>query len=201
MIDVTEVLELHASTVEIWHQQDVDNTYTGVWQIICQQHIFNFQLWHQEDIARSPTATDTQIADVKRNIDRLNQARNDHIEKIDDWITAELQRLQIACGPNTRLNTETPGSAIDRLSIMSLRLYHYQEQLERTDVDEAHIHKVQARIEMCTNQRDDLARSLTELLSDIKSGQRMHKTYRQMKMYNDPSLNPYLYKPGAITAS
>lgn len=194
MIDVGDVLRLHESTVAQWHQQPISNEYAGVMSLICQQHIFNFELWHQEDIARSRDVTNDQIAQVKREIDRLNQARNDHIEKIDDWLTVELGNREVQPQEDARLNTETPGSAIDRLSIMSLRLFHYEEQLEREDVDEEHTARVRQRISCCIEQRRDLSQSLRELLQDIESGCRLHKTYRQMKMYNDPSLNPYLYK-------
>lgn len=194
MIDVNAVLGLHEETVALWHKQAISNEYEGVLQLVCQQHIFNYELWHQEDIARSKDVTDEQIATVKREIDRLNQARNDHIEKIDDWLTAMLNEQKVTPQDGAKLNTETPGSAVDRLSIMSLRLYHYREQLERDDVDDAHTEKVQERIALCEQQRLDLSQSLRELLEDIQAGVRIHKTYRQMKMYNDPSLNPYLYK-------
>lgn len=194
MIDVRKVTELHEQTVALWHEQPIENTYADVWQLVCQQHIFNYELWHQEDIARSPTVSDTEIATVKRAIDRLNQARNDHIEKLDDWLTAQLQHQRIVPQAGARQNTETPGSAIDRLSIMALRLYHYREQLDRTDADAEHLEKVRQRIALCEEQKADLSRSLSELLQDIVSGIKVHKTYRQMKMYNDPSLNPYLYQ-------
>ena len=197
MIDVQQVLQLHAREVARWHQRPIANEYQGILQLVCQQHIFNYELWHQEDIARSPEVSDSQIAEVKRAIDRFNQARNDHIEKLDDWLTEQLRQQQIVPQPGARQNTETPGSAIDRLSIMSLRLYHYREQLERTDADESHLVKVRQRVALCDDQRSDLSRSLVELLSDIFGGQRIHKTYRQMKMYNDPSLNPYLYQSAA----
>ena len=194
MIDVQQVLELHERTVALWHSQPIRNDCQGVMQLVCQQHIFNYELWHQEDIARSPDVSDAEIAQVKRAIDRLNQARNDHIEKLDDWLSSQLIQQQVAPAPHAKQNTETPGSAIDRLSIMALRLYHYREQLERTDTDDQHASKVGERIALCEEQRGDLSRSLTELLADILAGQRVHKTYRQMKMYNDPSLNPYLYQ-------
>ena len=138
--------------------------------------------------------TDAEIATVKREIDRLNQARNDHIEKIDDWITQQLGEAGVEPAAGAKLNTETSGSAIDRLSIMSLRLYHYREQLERDDVAKEHVDKVNARIALCEEQKKDLSQSLVELLGEIQAGTKLHKTYRQMKMYNDPSLNPYLYK-------
>ncbi len=199
MIDVQEVLKLHEQTVALWHQQPIDNACQGVMQLVCQQHIFNYELWHQEDIARSPDVSDAEIANVKRAIDRFNQARNDHIEKLDDWLTERLLDRQILPAVGAKQNTETVGSAIDRLSIMALRLYHYREQLDRTDADENHLTKVRERIALCEEQRRDLSRSLDELQQAILSGERVHKTYRQMKMYNDPSLNPYLYRSGTAS--
>ncbi len=200
MINVDEVLDLQQTTVAKWHEEPVANAYDGVLGLICQQHSFNFELWHQEDIARSEDVTDAEIATVKRKIDKLNQARNDHIEKIDDWLTEYLCAQAIEPLEGARLNTETPGSAVDRLSIMALRLYHYREQLEREDVDQDHVSLVKQRIALCEEQRRDLSQSLRELLEDIEQGRRIHKTYRQMKMYNDPTLNPYLYKNASSTA-
>ncbi|MCA9193572.1 MAG: DUF4254 domain-containing protein [Planctomycetales bacterium] len=194
MFKVNEILMLHQSTVAIWHRQSIENTYSGPLETVCQQHIFNFELWHQEDIARSPTVSDSEIANVKRAIDKLNQARNDYIEKLDDLLTEFLFDSGIRAMDLARQNTETPGSVIDRLSIMSLRLFHYQEQLERDDAEQAHIEKVAQRIELCQRQKKDLSQSLDELLDDILSGKKIHRTYRQMKMYNDPTLNPYLYQ-------
>ena len=198
MINVEEVLALHESTVALWHQRPIDNTYSGWLNLVCQQHIFNFELWHQEDIARSPSVSDSQIATVKRAIDRFNQARNDHIEKMDDWITEQLESRQIVPSLDARQNTETPGSAIDRLSIMSLRLFHYEEQLQRDDVNAEHTQRMHVRIALCRAQKCDLSQSLRELLDDLLAGRKRHKTYRQMKMYNDPSLNPYLYAPNKV---
>ncbi len=191
---VDAVLKLHADTVALWHQEPIRNAYGGVMELVCKQHTFNYELWHQEDIARSRDVTDEQIAEVKRAIDKLNQARNDHIEKLDDWLTEQLNSKGTEVADGARLNTETPGSAIDRLSIMSLRLYHYREQLDRADAGQEHLDRVQQRIDLCEEQRQDLSQSLKELLADILDGTKIHKTYRQMKMYNDPSLNPYLYK-------
>jgi hypothetical protein len=203
MIDVSAVNRLHTSTVARWHREPIDHPYgdpsnteltaSDPLPIICQQHQFNYLLWHEEDIARSPDVSDSQIASVKRNIDKYNQARNDWIEKVDDWITADLERRRVTPSPTAKLNTETPGSATDRLSIMSLRIYHLEEQLERPGIDQAHIDKVSHRLAVCRMQFADLSNSLSELLDDIYSGAKRHKTYRQMKMYNDPSLNPYLY--------
>ncbi len=201
MLDVKAVLELHAKTVADWHRGPIENSYSGILQLVCEQHRFNYELWHQEDIARSPDVSDAKIAEVKRAIDRLNQARNDHIEKVDDWLMTEIERRDIRPLPTARQNTETPGSAVDRLSIISLRIYHFREQLEREDVDADHVARVTGRLELCLRQQSDLARSLGELLADIESGQRVHRTYRQMKMYNDPTLNPFLYKSQQAIAS
>ena len=194
MISVTAITDLQHEMVERWHQRDVDNPFNGLAGVLCQQHGYNFLLWHQEDIARSPDVSDAEIAKVKRAIDRLNQQRNDWIEKIDDAITGELQEKQIVPFEGARLNTEMPGSVIDRLSILSLRMFHLREQLDRTDVNQEHRDSVRRKIFVAETQHIDLATSLEELLDDILAGRKRHKTYRQMKMYNDASLNPYLYK-------
>ncbi|MEL6109886.1 MAG: DUF4254 domain-containing protein [Planctomycetota bacterium] len=191
---VSEITRLQIDTVAAWHEGPIENAYDGFLKLVCRQHEFNYRLWHEEDVARSPTADDQKIADVKRAIDKLNQQRNDMIEKLDDAITEMLVRLKITPIADARINTETAGSAIDRLSIMSLRLYHYREQLERVDADGEHLNKVASRIDLCEQQHSDLSQSLTELLEDIFDGRKQHRTYRQMKMYNDPSLNPEIYK-------
>ncbi|MBX3423957.1 MAG: DUF4254 domain-containing protein [Pirellulaceae bacterium] len=194
LIDVGQVLELHARMVRAWQTAPMGNSDTGYLGLVCQQHRYNFELWHWEDQARSPIASDSEIAQVKRNIDRLNQLRNDYIEKLDDWLAERLAAAGIVAGPGARLNTETPGSVVDRLSIMALRIYHYEKQLERLDADEQHRQMVRKRIEICRRQQADLAQSLDELLCDMQQGRKRHQTYRQLKMYNDCTLNPFLYK-------
>lgn len=194
MLDVKRVNQLHNETVDRWHHQAIDNPYDGVWSIICKQHSFNFLLWHEEDIARSKDVSDERIAQVKRAIDGYNQQRNDWIEKVNDWLTGYLVEARISPATNARLNTETPGSVIDRLSIQSLRIYHLREQLERSDVDQQHLESVQQKIAKCLLQQQDLSNSLQELIEDIAAGRKRHQTYRQFKMYNDPTLNPALYK-------
>ena len=199
-IDVPAIVQLHTETVARWHREPIANSFDGFMQLVCQQHEFNYRLWHEEDIARSKDVSDAQIAQVKRNIDGLNQQRNDWIEKLDDRITEMLAAASVQPAEDAPINTETAGSAIDRLSIMSLRLYHYQEQLDRTDTSAEHRQKVQDRITLCQQQQSDLASSLQELLTDLFVGKKRHKTYRQMKMYNDPSLNPYLYAATKLRA-
>ena len=134
------------------------------------------------------------MAEVKRAIDGYNQHRNNWIERIDESLIQDLVAHEVRPQTDARLNTETPGSAIDRLSIMSLRIYHLKEQLNRRNVDQEHCDKVRERISRCELQTKDLSESLAELLEDIFSGKKLLKVYRQMKMYNDPTLNPYLYK-------
>jgi hypothetical protein len=207
MFDLDEILAMQIRTVAQWHHEPVTNPYAvdiergSVVAIACQQHQYNYLLWHEEDIARSPDVTDSQIANVKRNIDRYNQLRNDWIEKVDDWITDDLTSQQVQVLKDAVLATETPGSAIDRLSIISLRIYHLEEQLERTDVDESHREKVKHRLAICRLQHAELSQSLRELLENIYAGKNKHRTYRQFKMYNDPSLNPYLYNRAQLSAS
>lgn len=194
MIDVQEIVSMHRDTVDRWHSHPISNEYEGMLNDICQQHQFNFQLWHEEDKARSPDADDAVIAEVKRAIDKFNQQRNDWIEKVDDRISETLEQQGVAPAADARLNSETPGSIIDRMSIMSLRIYHMDEQAARSDASPEHLGKVQNRTAICLMQLDDLAACLSQLLDDIFAGRYRHRTYRQMKMYNDPTLNPYLYK-------
>lgn len=200
-IDIDEILGMQIRTTAAWHTSDIANMYDdgssseSLISIACQQHIYNYLLWHEEDIARSKNVSDSEIAQVKRNIDVFNQNRNDWIERIDDWITDDLIACNVSVRPDARLNTETPGSVFDRLSILSLRMFHLREQLDREDVDESHLTIVQNKLAICRLQHDELGQSLRELLEDIYSGAKRHRTYRQLKMYNDPTLNPYLYDP------
>ncbi len=175
---------------------------------ILVNHAFNFLLWHEEDLARDPDATDSVIAAVKRRIDRLNQARNDALEAIDDSITLALSELAISASSEALRNTETPGSAIDRLSILSLRIYHYADRLADTaassdssSASPASAHdnadgelrqKIARSHTLCLKQIEGLSESLGQLLADLFAGRKRHELFRQMKMYNDPSLNPVL---------
>ncbi|MHC4179002.1 MAG: DUF4254 domain-containing protein [Planctomycetota bacterium] len=196
MVDIEAITRLHRTTVERWHQHDVDDPYEGLLQVVCRQHEQNYRLWHQEDIARSPRVADAELAQVKRNIDELNQQRNDLIEQLDDFLIKELATAGIKPWPQAQLNTETPGSVIDRLSILALRIYHMQQQAGRSDATEQHRAKATARLEILHEQHADLCRSLAELLEDVFSGRKRLKVYRQFKMYNDPTMNPYLYQGG-----
>lgn len=191
---VAEITKLHWDMIVRWHSSPVDNLYEGFLSLVCQQLTYNFLLWHEEDIARSKDMPDSTIAQVKRAIDRYNQQRNDWIEKLDDWITDELDRRHVVPLADATQNTETAGSSIDRLSILSLRIYHLQEQAERTDATPEHRTSVARKLAIAVTQLQDLSRSAQDLIDDLFAGRKKHKTYRQLKMYNDPNLNPYLYQ-------
>jgi hypothetical protein len=193
MYDVARINALHQETTVRWHAEEVDQPLAGFWGVVCLQHGFNFRLWHEEDKARAPEATDARIAAVKRAIDRLNQQRNDAIEQINDCLEAELRARGVRPAADAPLNTETPGSVVDRLSILALRIFHLEEQLQRTDVDEVHHRSVAGKLAICREQQADLSLGLKQLLDDLELGRKRHKNYRQLKMYNDPTLNPYLY--------
>ncbi|MEO1495963.1 MAG: DUF4254 domain-containing protein [Planctomycetota bacterium] len=193
---VRQTLDLQATAVARWHELPLDNPYTGLLGVVCQQHQFNYQLWHEEDVARSRDVTDERIAQVKRAIDGFNQQRNDWIERIDETLIEMLEASGVSPADDAPLNTETPGSAIDRLSIMSLRVYHLREEFDREDADDAHKQKVGEKLARCAVQTEDLSGSLGQLLGDIFAAKKRLRVYRQMKMYNDPTLNPYLYKSG-----
>ena len=172
MFNVAEITQLQHEMVARWHEQEIDNPYEGLESVVCMQHGFNFLLWHEEDIARSPDVGDQRIATVKRAIDGYNQKRNDWIEKVDDWISGEIEATGVQVADHAPLNTETPGSAVDRLSIMSLRLYHMREQLDRTDVTREHLESVERKIAVCLMQHDDLSNSLQALIDDIAAGKK-----------------------------
>lgn len=201
MFDVALVTRMQRDTVVRWHGEPVDNPYEGFLQTACQQHAFNFLLWHEEDVARSPDVGDARIAQVKRAIDRYNQQRNDWIEKLDVAIDERLRETGVVVASDARQNTETPGSAIDRLSIMALRIYHLEEQTQRPDATPEHVESVQRKLAVCLIQQDDLATALDELLDDLQAGRKRHRLYRQFKMYNDPALNPYLYQARQRTSA
>lgn len=195
---VTQITDMHRDTVAVWHTTEPNNPHEGLLGTICQQHQFNYLLWHEEDLARSPDVPDKRIAAVKRAIDRYNQQRNDWIERIDEQLVQLCHGAGKQPFEGARQNTETPGSAIDRLSILALRTYHLDEQLARSDIDEVQRHKVSERLARCHAQHQDLSQSLAELLADIWAGRKILKVYRQLKMYNDPTLNPYLYRSRRI---
>jgi hypothetical protein len=148
--------------------------------------------WHFEDIIRDPHIDPVEALSLKRRIDRSNQDRTDLVEQIDSYFRLKYSDIQIL--PDARLNTESPAWAIDRLSILALKIYHMREQAERTDATAEHREKCGAKLQVLLEQQRDLSLAIDQLLDDIQAGRKYMKVYRQMKMYNDPSTNPVLYK-------
>jgi len=147
--------------------------------------------WHFEDIIRDPHIDPTEALQLKRRIDRSNQDRTDLVEQIDSYFRQKYSSVNVL--PDARINTESPAWAVDRLSILALKIYHMREQAERQDADEAHRGKCRARLNVLLEQQTDLNTAIDQLLEDIGAGRKYMKVYRQMKMYNDPATNPVLY--------
>jgi hypothetical protein len=162
---------------------------------VARQHRANYELWHIEDEARAPGATDKEIAEVKRRIDRTNQRRNDLAEELDERLIKWLETRSLP-RPEAPLHSESPGLVIDRLSILALKIYHTREEAKRHDAPEGHVERNCRRLEILEEQRADLARCLDTLWNETLAGARRFKMYRQLKMYNDPALNPAIYSGG-----
>ena len=147
--------------------------------------------WHLEDIIRDPHINPQDALAMKRRIDRSNQDRTDLVEDIDSYFRQTYSNVTPL--PDARLNTESPAWAVDRLSILALKIYHMREQVERQDASDEHRAKCQAKLNVLLEQQVDLSTAIDQLLEDIEEGRKYMKVYRQMKMYNDPSTNPVLY--------
>jgi len=201
MLSAKTIVELHDRLTDDWHRSPAaaDETVApadAFLQAVALQHRANFDLWHIEDEARTPGATDADIALVKRNIDSTNQLRNDLSEDLDSALLHWLEPQQL---PNVGapLNSESPGLMIDRLSILALKIYHTREEVERSDAAPGHSERNLERLAILETQRGDLAACLEDLWRETVDGTRQFKLYRQMKMYNDPTLNPAVYRKQA----
>lgn len=148
--------------------------------------------WHFEDIIRDPNIDPMEALVLKRRIDRSNQDRTDLVEQIDSYFRQKYSEVKVL--PDARINTESPAWAIDRLSILALKIYHMREQVERQDASKEHKDTCTAKLNVLLEQQKDLGTAIDQLLEDIQEGRKYMKVYRQMKMYNDPSTNPVLYK-------
>jgi len=147
--------------------------------------------WHMEDVIRNPNIDPREGLYWKRRIDRQNQERTDTVEFIDSYY---LQKFaDVVALADAKVNSESPAWAIDRLSILALKIYHMEQETKRTDVSKAHQDACQLKLDVLLEQRKDLSQSIDELLADIEAGKKYMKVYKQMKMYNDPNLNPVLY--------
>ena len=147
--------------------------------------------WHLEDIIRNPEIDPVEALAIKRRIDKSNQDRTDMVEYVDSYMLEKYKEVVVAA--DARLNTETPAWAIDRLSILALKIYHMGVEAKREDVSDEHRAACQKKLDVLLSQQVDLSRAIEELIEDIEAGRKYMKTYKQMKMYNDPALNPVLY--------
>src|SRR5690606_30400732 len=160
-------------------------------QLLYSKNWIDTVQWHLEDIVRDPDIEPSEGIRIKRRMDKSNQDRTDLVEKIDDWFLQEFGGVEPK--PGARINSETPAWLLDRMSILLLKIYHMKEQTLRQDVSAEHIAKCNQKLGILLEQRNDMKLAFDELIEDIGSGARRFKVYRQMKMYNDASLNPILY--------
>jgi len=195
MFSAPQITRLHDDECRLWHENPAAWTEEsdGFLQLVRVQHKANFDLWHIEDQARIPAVADTQLARAKRKIDVTNQRRNDLTEELDRALLEWLKPLALP-STDAPLHSETPGLIIDRLSILSLKMYHTNEEIDRQNAPPDHAERNRARLLILTEQRTDLAQCLDALWTDIRAQKRRFKLYRQLKMYNDPSLNPAIYR-------
>jgi hypothetical protein len=193
-LSAQRIADLQAAWTRVLHEDTSPIDLEAPWTYVEANHRMNFTIWHEEDVARRDDIGADRVRDAKRVIDRGNQARNDAMEAIDQWIS---ERIAPAL-PGAPLHSETPGMIIDRLSILALKLFHMREQAERDSADAGHRERCRQRAEVLRIQLGDLRVCLASLLSQLASGERAFRVYRQFKMYNDPTLNPQLYmrEPG-----
>ena len=199
-----DVIALHDRLLAAdgWPQRDAPAPDAPLWQWVQANHRTNSLLWAEEDLARRTTVADADIAANKRAIDRYNQARNDVTERVDELLLGALRLVDEASARSdaplstvpagARLNSETAGSMIDRLSILSLKVRAMREQTLRADVDDAHRAASRVKLDRLLQQRQDLGDCLDALVADAMAGRAYFKVYRQFKMYNDPRFNPAL---------
>ncbi len=191
MLNAHLISRMQDDATERWHRREsLASEDDSLLQLARAQHRANYDLWHEEDDARCPDAPDQRIVDVKHSIDRINQQRNDLVEQIDQLLLQE-------AGPQNNeapMHSETPGLIVDRLSILALKIYHTDEQAHRTSATPEHRAGNLERLHILEQQRADLAECLDELWHEVISGRRRFRLYRQLKMYNDPELNPAIYE-------
>lgn len=186
-----------AATVEYHRHDNIDATVENPYDEGCIEHELFMKnwidavQWHMEDIIRDPGINPVEALALKRRIDRSNQDRTDLVERIDTYFRNKY--AQVKPLPDATINTESPAWAIDRLSILALKIYHMKEEASRTDASGEHRDKCAAKLAVLLEQRKDLTTAIDQLLDDIAAGRKYMKVYCQMKMYNDPATNPVLY--------
>jgi hypothetical protein len=199
MISANQCYTIFHKSIEDYHNKDhvdtpIQNPYpvNSFEALLYHKNWIDTVQWHLEDIIRLPDINPTEALGIKRRIDKSNQDRTDRVEQIDDFFLDAFKNVTPKAG--TRINSETPAWLLDRMSILMLKIYHMQEQTERKDASAEHIAKCQLKLNILMEQKTDMQLAFDELMEDIGNGNRRFKVYRQMKMYNDASLNPMLYQ-------
>jgi hypothetical protein len=199
MLQASDCYVIFNKSIDDYHQTDnvdapIRNPYpSGSFEaLLYHKNWIDTVQWHLEDIIRLPDINPTEALGIKRRIDKSNQDRTDRVEQIDDYFLEQFKNVKPKTG--TRINSETPAWLLDRMSILMLKVYHMKEQTQRADASPEHIAKCQAKLAVLMEQKTDMQLAFDELVEDIGTGNRRFKVYRQMKMYNDASLNPMLYQ-------
>ncbi len=196
-MNATTCFTIFDTVIDTYHISDhvdspMKNPHEGIEGLLFHKSWIDTVQWHLEDIIRDPNINPEEALVIKRRIDTSNQDRTDMVEKIDDWFWSYFgAKNNLSCG---KINTESPAWVVDRLSILALKIYHMQEQVDRTDSDASHKEKVEQKLAVLLEQKEDLSLAFNQLIEDVMEGRKYMKVYRQMKMYNDESLNPVLYK-------
>jgi hypothetical protein len=193
---VIEMVPLYRPLIAVWAQQPAAPFSLPAQGLIWAHrlHLYNFRLWHVEDGVRRPGASESFIAQSKRAIDTFNQQRHAQIEQLDTWLFACLYDHNSRSRTETELHSETPGNLLDRLSILTLKVYYMGREAERQDATVVHRQTCRQRLAILEEQHDDIYTCLCRLCLDLWSGRKTFKIYRQFKMYNDPDLNPEIYR-------
>lgn len=191
LVQVKQIANLQREAIVRWKTNGLQLNQEGFLALVEENHAFNFQLWQAEDRARRDDKGYEFVYQAKREIDHCNQQRNNRMEAIDGWL---FEALEPASPQTCPVHSETPGMMIDRLSILALKVYHMDLQQKREDVDEDHRQSCERKLQTLLIQRDQLIDCLQQLIDEIKTKTRTFRVYHQFKMYNDPKLNPELYK-------
>lgn len=190
--------EIFPAVIEDYHRYDnvdqpIANPYEkgSIEYLLYLKNWIDTVQWHLEDLIRDPKIDPVAALELKRRIDRSNQERTDMVEYIDSYFLDKFKDVKVVA--DAKINTESPAWAIDRLSILALKVYHMAQETKRTDVSDKHIQECQRKLDVLLQQQQDLTTAIEELLEDMAAGRKYMKVYKQMKMYNDPELNPVLY--------
>ncbi|MBQ4913429.1 DUF4254 domain-containing protein [Maribacter sp. MMG018] len=189
--------DIFEKSIEKYHEKDdvyqsFENPYPkdDIAHLLYRKNWIDTVQWHYEDIIRDPDIEPNAALDLKRKIDASNQDRTDLVEYIDSYFLKKYQSVEVC--EDATINTESPAWAIDRLSILALKIYHMREEANRTDASSDHLEKCNAKLSILLEQKKDLSTAIDQLLDDIEAGRKYMKVYKQMKMYNDEELNPVL---------